>query len=233
LLSSFLPAASAADPLVVAAASDLATLEADLSALYQKTYGHTLRFVPGSSGLLASQIRSGAPYDVYLSASSQYTDELAAAGHLVAGSVRVYAHGRLALFSKTAGFKSIESLIDPKVRYVAIANPAHAPYGIAAREFLERRKLWDRVKSKLVYGENIRQTLQLAESGNADAALVAWSLVIGKGGLLLPDSDHSPIRQAGGVVAASSRKTEARRLLDLLVSRAGSELLARFGFSPP
>jgi molybdate transport system substrate-binding protein len=189
--------------------------------------------VTGSSGLLASQIRSGAPFDVYLSANSQYAEDLAASGHLLADAVRVYGHGRLALFSRSSDFKSVESLADAKLQYLAIANPFHAPYGMAAREFLQRRKLWDQVKPKLVYGENIRQTLQLAESGNADAALVAWSLVKEKGGLLLPDSDHAPIRQSGGVVSASKRKAEGRRLLDLLVSPAGRELLGRFGFGPP
>jgi molybdate transport system substrate-binding protein len=229
-LSSF--GALAVEPLTVAAASDLAPLEGELTSLYRKTYGKPLRFVLGSSGLLASQIRNGAPYDVYLSANVQFAADLERSGHLLPGSLANYATGRLAVFSHRTAWRSLEALSRPEMKHVAIANPAHAPYGVAAREILVKHGLWDRLKGKLVFGENIRQTLQLAESGNADAALVAWSLVLGKGGVLLSDADHAPIRQAGGVVAASGRKEDARRLLELLNSAAGRELLRKHGFSP-
>ena len=221
------------NPLLVAAASDLAPLGTELTDLYKTTYRTNLRIVSGSSGLLATQIRNGAPFDAYLAASLDYARDLEASGHLVKGSVIVYATGRLALFTKQTQLRSLEALTSPEVKHIAIANPAHAPYGAAARDLLRQRGLWDRLQPKLVYGENIRQTLQIAESGNAEAALVAWSLVIGKAGVLLPASNHPPIRQAGGVVAASSRQAEARRLFDLLRSPAGQQLLRRFGFDPP
>jgi molybdate transport system substrate-binding protein len=226
------PSLLAAEPLIVAAASDLAPLEGDLSALYQKTYGKPLRFVVGSSGLLASQIRHGAPYDVYLSANVDFTAELERSGSLVPGSVRHYATGRLAVFSTNPAWRSLEALARPELKHIAIANPTHAPYGVAAKEILLHHGLWDRLKSRLVYGENIRQTLQLAESGNADAALVSWSLVREKGGVLLPASGHAPIRQTGGIVSGSGRKEDARRLLELLTGAAGRELLLKHGFSP-
>ena len=104
---------------------------------------------------------------------------------------------------------------------------------MAAEQLLRSLHLWEKTKPKLVFGENIRQTLQLAESGNADIAIVAWSLVLSKGGLLLPDTGHQPIRQAGGIVTGSKRQNEARKLLDLLASAPGRDLLRRFGFGPP
>jgi molybdate transport system substrate-binding protein len=222
------------NPLIVAAASDLAPLESSLNSLYEKTYsGGHLRFSTGSSGQLATQIRGGAPYDVYLAASYDYARDLQTSGHLTQGSVTVYATGRLGIFSIQTQLRSVEALTRPEVKHIAIANPAHAPYGVAARQFLQRSGLLDRLKPKLVYGENVRQTLQLAESGNADIALVAWSLVLDKDGVLLPGGGHDPIRQAGGIVASSPRKEDARRLFDLLKSPDGQALLKRFGFDPP
>ena len=230
-LSSF--ALGATNPILVAAASDLAPLTSELNDIYLKTYGSRLRWVPGSSGLLATQIRNGAPFDVYLAADLNFARNLEASGHLVKGSVTIYATGRLALFTKQTQFHSLESLTGKDVKHIAIANPVHAPYGAAARELLRKHGLWDRLQPKLVYGENIRQALQIAESGNAEAALVAWSLVIGKGGILLPSADHPPIRQAGGIVAGSNRQNQARQVLDLLRSPEGQQLLRRFGFDPP
>jgi molybdate transport system substrate-binding protein len=224
--------AQPSSPLLAAAAADLAPLEPKLADLYHKTYGARLRFVLGSSGLLAAQIRQGAPYDAYLSANDQYVRDLAETGHLDPASITTYATGRLGLFAIQTQFRSLEALASPRIRHIAIANPAHAPYGVAAREALERLGLWDRLKPRLVYGENVRQTLQLAESGNAEVALVAWSLVLNKGGVLIPDAWHQPIRQAGGVVARSARKPDARRLFELLASPAGRDLLREFGFGP-
>ena len=116
---------------------------------------------------------------------------------------------------------------------LALANPAHAPYGAAAREFLERRGLWKAVEPKVVYGENVRQALQFAESGNADAAITAWSLVFDRGGVLLPDRDHAPIRQAGGVVTGRPHVAEARRFLEYLASPAARKILEAHGFGVP
>ena len=181
--------------LIVAAASDLAPLRASLTGGFQRLTGQTLRFTIGSSGELARQIRSGAPYDVFLSANEQYVKDLSASGFLDPASLTVYAHGRLAIWSKTGEYRTLGDLLKPTALHVAIANPKFAPYGVAARQVLENRGLWKQVERKIVYGENIRETLQYAESGNADVALVAWSLVHDKGGILLPAAWHAPISQ--------------------------------------
>ncbi len=202
-----------------------------LNDLYKKIYKREFRFVLGSSGMLATQIRSGAPYDLFLSANQQFVRDLAASSHLLPGSVRIYSSGRLAIWSKSLSINSLDSLTDPRITHIAIANPNHAPYGVAAQQALQRAGLWDKVKDKVVLAENVRQCLQYAETGNAQVALLAWSLVISRNGVLVPESLHDPILQAGGVVAASSRRKDAADLLDLLLSPQGRALLARFGFS--
>jgi molybdate transport system substrate-binding protein len=216
--------------LVISAAADLAPLRTELTALAAR---HNLRvqFTFGSSGLLARQIQQGAPYDVYLSANESFVSNLASQGRLVSGTGRVYAYGRLALWSKIP-LKGLERLLSPEIRHVAIANPQHAPYGAAARQALERQGLWERIQPKLVYGENVRQALQFAESGNAEAAIVAWSLVIHRGGVLLPAAWHDPLRQAGAVVSGSRAQPQAIRFLDLFSSPEGIAVLRRYGFEP-
>ena len=95
------------------------------------------------------------------------------------------------------------------MKHLAIPNPEHAPYGVAAREALENRKLWKQIQPKIVYGENVSQALQFAESGNADAVITSWTLLKGRG-ILLPDSWHKPIRQAGAVVKSSQQPACSR-----------------------
>ncbi|MCC6538236.1 MAG: molybdate ABC transporter substrate-binding protein [Bryobacterales bacterium] len=225
-------------PALVAAASDLAPLEAALREL-AGTKGLAVKFVFGSSGQLANQIRGGAPYDVLLSANVDYVRSLESEGRLVTGSVKTYARGRLAIYSKRYKILNLQDLTAPKFRAIAIANPAHAPYGVAARQALQSRPEaeWKAVSPRLVYAENVRQALQFAESGNADAALVAWTLVKGReGAVLLPESAHPPILQAVGVVNAraadSDQTARALQFAALLTSRAGQALLRDAGFGP-
>ncbi len=218
-----------APPLLVAAAADLIPLEQPLCQRYEELTGQKVRFVPGASGMLARQIEQGAPFDLFLSADQNFVNELVTKGSLEPGSVRVYAVGQLALWSKSGSIRNVADLMRPSVLHVSIANPEHAPYGLAARQALENRGLWASLQAKIVYGENVRQTLQYAESGNADAAIVAWSLVWDRGGVLLPESWHAPIRQACGVVSTSSRKSEALRFLEFLTGPQGRAILEKHG----
>lgn len=197
--------------------------------MFQKVTGRKARFVLGASGLLARQIEQGAPYDVFLSANERFVADLAKGGRLAPDSVRVYAYGRLGLWSRDGSVTRLEQLGDRRIVHVAIANPESAPYGAAARQLLKSAGLWQGVENKVVYGENVRQALQFAESGNADAVITAWSLTFDRGGILLPDSGHAPIRQAGGAVAGRPNEAAARRFLDLLVSDEGRKILAGHG----
>jgi molybdate transport system substrate-binding protein len=213
--------------IVVAAASDLAPIEKQMRGLAPNV---AIRFVFGSSGQLASQIRAGAPYDVFLSANLDIVRELESEGRLVVGTARSYARGRLALYSKSG--QTDLSL----AKAIAIANPAHAPYGVAAKQALQARADWAVVSKRIVYAENVRQALQFAESGNADVALVAWSLVKGKAGaVLLPESAHAPIVQGAGVVRGKAEDAErtgrAMAFVDALLGKVGQAMLREAGFS--
>ena len=215
---------------MIAAASDMAPIEKQMRELVKD---FTVKFVFGSSGQLANQIRAGAPYDVFLSANHDFVRQLEAEGKLVTGTARPYARGRVALYSKDGKVAGLDGLTG--VRTIAIANPAHAPYGVAARQILEARPEWAALAGKIVYAENVRQALQFAESGNADAALVAWPLVKGRAeAVLLSDTLHSPIVQGLGLVRSKAddaeRTARAMVFVAALTSKAGQAMLREAGF---
>ncbi len=183
--------------------------------------------------MLARQIEQGAPFDVFLSANQKFVDDLDAAGRLTPGTKRLYAYGRLGLWSKSGTVKNLSGLRGARVLHLALPNPAHAPYGVAARQALENQGLWKPLEPKVVYAENVRQAFEYAESGNADAVITAWTLLHNRGGILLPDAWHQPIGQAGAAVAGSRDPAGAKRFLDFLGSAEGRKLLEEHGLTPP
>jgi molybdate transport system substrate-binding protein len=230
----FAQKASASNDLLVAAAADLAPLEKPLNGAFARIAGRQLRFVLGASGLLARQIEQGAPYDVFLSADERFIQQLNLAGRLDASTVRLYAYGRLGLWCRSGQYRTLADLLAPALRHLAIANPTHAPYGAAAKALLQRERLWPKLEPKIVYGENVRQALQYAETGNADAVLTAWTLLLRRpNAVLLPDEAYPPIRQAGAVIKGSQSAADARRFLDLLASPEGRRILATAGLRAP
>jgi molybdate transport system substrate-binding protein len=230
ILAALLPVAGA--ELIVGAASDLGPLSDQIGVAASKSVGLRVRLTLASSGALAQQIANGAPFDVFLSANESYVSDAVKAGYLDASTVLVYAHGRLALWSKSGSVRSLDDLLKPAVLHVAIPDPQHAPYGIAAREALENRKLWSAVQPKIVYGENVRQALQFAESGNAEAVITSWTLLQGRG-VLLPQEFYTPIRQTGAVVKSSGQSAAARKFLKFLTSPEGKKILTAGGLFPP
>ncbi|HZU26879.1 MAG TPA: molybdate ABC transporter substrate-binding protein [Bryobacteraceae bacterium] len=218
--------------MTVAAAADLADLQTPLVQSFEKQAGIHVTVTLGASGILRQQIENGAPYDVFLSANEQYVRDLAARGVVDPASVRIYALGRLGLWSRDSRFRDVSQLQRPDLVHLAIANPEHAPYGAAARDFLQRRGIWDAVRSRVVYGENVRQALQFAETGNADAVITAWSLLVGKPDAVLLPPDHAPIRQALGIVASSVHKDSAREFERFLFGPEGRKLLIEHGLMP-
>lgn len=218
--------------LTMAAASDLTNLEPVLQRAFEKTNPIRLRWVTGASATLAQQIENGAPYDVFLSANAQFVERLASERKIEPNSVRPYATGRVGIVWRDGKHHDINELAGPSVRFVALPNPKLAPYGVAAQQAIEHVGIWKAVQPKVVYGENVRQTLQLFESGNADAVLTSDSLLQGKPATVIPANWHDPIVQKGGVVATSSQKTVARQFLDFLNSAAAREIFSKFGFGP-
>ena len=208
----------------MAAASDLGSLEPELA----KLVPFPLRFSFGSSGMLARQVASGAPFDLFLSADAALSSDLVKRGKL--WPVRKYATGRVALWSKQAALRALDGLRTARFRHLALANPQHAPYGRAARQALERAGLWTLLSSRVVLAENVRQALQFAESGNADVCLTAWSLVYAKGGVLVDAGLHAPIQQVGAVVRGAPGAKPAAEFLDALCGERGRALLRSRGF---
>jgi molybdate transport system substrate-binding protein len=225
MLPSLLLFLSAADPLLVAAASDLAPLDSAL----KEGFGQPVSFTYGSTGMLARQIENGAPFDVLLAADDQVIEPLIKKGRLEGDTRRIYAIGRVAVWSKAGTVRSLEDLAKAKV--IAIANPAHAPYGRAAQQALEKSGLLAKVKDRLVMAESVRQAFQFAESGNADACLTSWSLVYDKGGVQVDDALHQPLRQVAAVNRKSKRRKDAYAFLEYLVSDEVRSLFATRGFN--
>ncbi len=217
---------------MVAAAADLSPAEPLLQQTFEKTNPIRLRWVTGASATLAQQIAHAAPYDVFLSANAQFVDELAAKRKIEPLSVRAYAAGQVGLLWKDGKSHDINELTANWVRFVALPNPQLAPYGLAARQALEHAGIWKAVQPKVVYGENVRQALQLFESGNADAVLTSHSLLQGKPAQIIPAAWHDPIVQKAGIIAGTRNREAAQQFLDFLLSPAAQPILAKFGFGP-
>ena len=180
-----------AESVNVAAASDLNFAVQEIIKSFEQNTGNTVRLTLGSSGNFYAQILNGAPFDVFLSADMDYPKRLERQGYSVPGSTFTYGVGRLALWVPNRSSLDLDkigmnALLDDSIRKIAIANPEHAPYGRAAVAALEHAKLYDRVKGKLVLGENVSQAAQFVQSGAADAGIVAMSIALSR-----------PMRDAG------------------------------------
>jgi molybdate transport system substrate-binding protein len=211
----------------VAAAADLQPVMPELSQAYEHATGVKLVVSFGSSSTLATQILGGAPMDIFLGADFTYPEKVVAAGLADAASPTAYAKGTLVLWTrKDSGLLplSVERLTDPRVKTVAIANELHAPYGRAAAEALRRMKLYDQVAPHFVVGENITQTAQFVESGNAQLGLISLTAAstphfkeIGTY-VLVPTTEYPAILQYGVVMKNSNRRADAHAFLDWLLS---------------
>jgi molybdate transport system substrate-binding protein len=236
-------AANPCGTVTVAAASDLTYAMNEIAANFEKATGCAVRLSMGSSGNFLTQIENGAPFDVFFSADIAYPKKLEAESLAATGSTYLYAIGKIVLWtrkdSRVDVGKGISALRDPAVQKIAIANPAHAPYGRAAEEALRQSGVYDAVKDRLVLGENISQAAEFVESGNADAGIVALSLVLSptmkdKGRAWnIPENLYTPIQQGAVVLRAAPNLPSARLFLDYIKMPATAALLERYGFVLP
>jgi molybdate transport system substrate-binding protein len=224
--------------LTVFAAADLGPAFRQLIPVFERSAGATVVLVPGSTGTLTQQIRNGAPADLFFSASDSAIDDLAKEGLILAESRAIYARGRLVI----AGLKSgavrpgtLQGLGDPKIRRIAIANPAHAPYGLAAQQALQAAGVWPAIEPKLVYGENVQQALQFVQSGSADAGIVARSLVDTQefAWTFVDSSLYAPLNQTAAVLSRTKQPALALSFLEFVKGPRGREVLKRFGLLLP
>lgn len=220
----------------IAAAADLRRVLTALQPAIERACDTKLVFVFGSSGTLKEQILAGADYHLFMSADTAFVEELDRAGKLVPGGSATYGVGRIVLAWRKdlAPIGTIADLGRGDIRRIAIANPGHAPYGRAAQQAMTSAGVWDGFQNRLVLGENIRQTTDYVEQGNADAGILALALVIDTNTpyRLIDASLHKPIIQGAGVVKGTGGELTARCALQQILDPGGQETLKRFGFEP-
>lgn len=224
--------------LTVFAAADLAFALKDIAAKFEQTHDATVTLVMGSTGHLSQQIAHGAPADVFFAANESFIDDLVRRGAIIPKTRALYAQGRIALATRKDRGPRLTGLLDladPRIGRVAIANPQHAPYGKAAEEALRTVGIWDTVQPRLVYGENIRHTLQFLETGAVAAAIIALSIanVLGIDHVLIDAALHKPLNQAVGVVKRGPHPERSLAFIQYVNGPEGRPIMKRYGFLLP
>jgi molybdate transport system substrate-binding protein len=193
----------------------------------------------GSSGKTFTQLRQGAPFDIYFSADIEYPRKLSGAG-LTTGEPRLYAVGRIVLWSdrEDASKLTLQELAADRFSKIAIANPLHAPYGKRAEEALKSAGVYPLVASRLVFGENIAQAAQFVQSGNAPIGILALSLVktpacAGKPYYLIPTNLHQPLEQGLVIMKRAKNNDLARDFVMYLFTKKARTIFAQYGFTLP
>jgi molybdate transport system substrate-binding protein len=238
-----LPLYAKAGNMTIAAASDLKFALDEAVSQFRKNNPHDeVNVIYGSSGKLYTQIQQGAPYDLYFSADISYPYLLAKAG-LASGSVIPYAIGRIVLWAPKgkldASKMSLDNLRNPAIKRIAIANPKHAPYGKRAEEALKASGLWPQLESKLIYGENVSQTAQFVQTGNAEVGIIALSLALSseldKNGnyYLIPDNLHGPLEQGFVLTKRAEQNLLAQKFANFMASPEARHIMVKYGFILP
>jgi len=231
----------AGDKVTIAAAADLKFALDEIVDQFSRSHpGDKVEAIYGSSGKFQTQIQQGAPYDLFFSADIAYPRALAAAG-FAASPVKPYAIGRLVLWSASLDARNLQlaDLAAPRFKRIAIANPKHAPYGKRAEEALKAAGVWEKVKDRLVFGENIAQTAQYVQTGNAQVGLLALSLALNPelarqgGHALIPDNLHQPLEQGFIITRRAAANPVAARFADYMDSPGARALMAKYGFVLP
>ena len=231
-------AAAGEDHVTVAVASNFGATAREIAARFEQDADHEIRITTASTGKLYAQIVNGAPFDVLLAADVERPRRLEVSGTGVAGTRFTYARGMLVLWSRTAD-DCRAALRNAGGGRVAIANPETAPYGAAARSFLQQTGLWGAVRDRLVIGENIAQALQFAASGNAALGFIARSqlqapsLPPASCSWPVPASMHDPVDQQAILLQRGEGSAGAKAFLDFLRSDAGRAIILRNGYGLP
>ena len=224
--------------LMVFAASDVGPAFAQIVPQFERKTQTDVTLVLGSTGMLAQQIRNGAPADVFFAANESFITDLAAENLTLRQSHTLYARGRLATVTLKSGgirINDVKDLADPRIKRIAIANPQHAPYGLAAKQAMEAVGLWQTLEPKLVFGENVQQAVQFVRSGSAEAGIVArsvadtsdlhWTLVDAR--------LHAPLNQMAVVLARTKQPAASMSFIEFVNGTQGRLVMRQFGFLLP
>ena len=232
LLAGFLSSAAHADSTSVAVAANFTKVAEELAPLFKAQTGHDVTYSFGATGQLYTQITQGAPFDILLSADDTRPTKAVTDGLGVDGSVFTYAIGTLVLYSTSLDVTDGEAALKGKFDKLAIADPEAAPYGRAAVEALTAMGIYDTVKPQLVTGENITQTLQFIESGNAELGFVAASQVVGKAHVwAVPANLYEPIRQDAVLLKTAENNPAAKAYIDFLKSETAVKVIEAAGYA--
>ncbi len=229
---------------IVAAASDLTFALTEIADRFAREQSQRVELVFGSSGTLARQVRDGAPFELFLSADEVFVEELVRVG-LTRDRGTLYAVGRIVLFAPTGsplnphdGLDGVAQLLaSGRVTRFAIANPEHAPYGRAAEAALRKRGVWNDLQPRLVLGENVSQAAQFATAGDAVGGIIAYSIALAPNlrnrgtYTMIPDADHSPLRQR--MVLLKRATSVVERFYRYLQEAPARAILERYGFALP
>ncbi|MGC8642683.1 MAG: molybdate ABC transporter substrate-binding protein [Isosphaeraceae bacterium] len=229
---------SSAQPLRIAAAADLQHALPRLAQRFQERSGTATTLTIDASGRLAEQINAGAPYDVFMSANVKYVQELAAEGLIDKGSVENYTKGKLVICVHRPVTVTVHELADlgqHQIKKIAIANPEYAPYGVAAKQALERAGLWAKLEGKIVRAPSVRQAFIYAQSGEAEAALVSRAQAAGADVFTVDINSalYDPLIQAMGIVKATAQRHVADAFVRFVMGPEGQQILREEGFENP
>ncbi|NTW43021.1 MAG: molybdate ABC transporter substrate-binding protein [Anaerolineaceae bacterium] len=226
------------EEITIAAAADLQFAFTDIVNLYEQQTGRKVTLVFGSTGQLVQQIENGAPFDLVAAANISYIERLVAGGLAIPESAALYGRGRIVLaVNKQSGIQavSLEDLLSDNILHIAMANPDHAPYGLAAKQALESLGLWEQLQPKLVYGENVRQALQFIQTGDAEVGIISLSVanVPEITWTIIDESLHIPLDQALAILTTSKNPEMAGDFIAFINGEIGRPIMRQYGFLLP
>ena len=238
LLTVFATGAAQADEVQVAVAANFTAPIQAIAADFEKDTGHKLVAAYGATGQFYTQIKNGAPFEVFLSADDTTPEKLEKEGDTVKGSRFTYAVGTLALWSAKDGYVDTNGEVLKKNQYqhLSIANPKAAPYGLAATQVLEKLKLTEATKTKIVEGQNITQAYQFVSTGNAELGFVALSQIYKEGKVasgsawIVPASLHDPIKQDAVILSKGKDNAAAKALVEYLKGPKAAAVIKSYGY---
>jgi len=226
-----------AEQVLVAVAANFAPPFREIAIEFETTTGHNVRVASGSSGNFYSQIKNGAPFDVFFSADAERPKLLEDEGLGIKDTRFTYAIGRLVLWSPNENLiKGEETLRSKQYKRLAMANPKTAPYGVAAMQTMQKLELWETLQPQIVMGESLGQTMGFIESGNAQIGFVGLSQVLGpkmkgKGGRWdVPNNLHEPIKQDVIVLTRAKDNQAAKALMEFIGSPQAKKIIERYGY---
>jgi molybdate transport system substrate-binding protein len=232
------PPTTSSGEVLIAAAADLEfAMDSLIKAFSATKEDISIKLVYGSSGHFYEQISNDAPFDIFFSADLGYPEKLEQR-HKTLSPVKTYGTGQLVLWSKKLdpSREGMNTLLLPSVVRIAIANPAHAPYGQRAEESLKHYQLYEKVREKLVIGENISQTAQFASTGAVDVGIIALSLAVSpplqKEGKywLIPAATHQPLKQGFVILQHAKGNEAAKKFAAFMESPEAKTILKHYGF---